>query len=346
VRAGSRPGQRCSVMTSLALRSGSCLCALLLLQSGPGQAGNEAQEWLDRMAYAVEFLNYEGTLVHTHGGHVSMLRVIHRVENGVVTERIISLDGSGREIIRDDQETTCILPDQEMVMVEQRDLEQREPGSPLRQRVLPYASFESAYYRLSLEGPGRAAGRRAQRVAVSPSDAYRYGYRLWLDHATAMPLKVQVADADGEVIEQLAFASIDLPRRIAADRVQARTLTESFTMRRSQRVDPVELKVSWHATELPPGFELMAARTKAATGNGSQNMEHLVYSDGLASVSVFIEKPAETDVPETGNWQVGAANAYSLRKDEKLITAVGEVPRATVEMIARSVAREPVAVSP
>jgi len=327
-------------MTSLRLSIGACLGLLLAAGLGrPVALAAEPAEWLDRMAYAVEFLNYEGTLVHTHGGHASVLRIVHRVEDGVVTERIASLDGAGREIIRDARETTCILPDQEMVMVDQREAT-GEQQSPLRQRVLPYAGIDSEYYQVIIEGPGRAAGRRAQRLAVVPGDDWRYGYRLWLDHATAMPLKVQVNGIDGEVIEQLLFASIDLPEQIAEERVRARNPTESFTWRHSEAgaaaVQEEELETAWRASALPPGFELMTVRRKLAGATTGEPVEQLVYSDGLATVSVFIDS-AMADAPEDGAYQIGAANAYTLRRDGRLITAVGEVPGVTVETIARSV---------
>lgn len=326
-------------MTRLRLSIGACL-GLLLAQGleRPTALAAEPEEWLDRMAYAVEFLNYEGTLVHTHGGHASVLRIVHRVENGVVTERIASLDGAGREIIRDERETTCILPDQEMVMVDQREGGGVQP-SPLRQRVLPYAGIDSEFYRVVNEGAGRAAGRRAQRLAVVPGDSWRYGYRLWLDHATAMPLKVQVNGTDGEVIEQLLFASIDLPEQIDEERVRARNTTESFTWRHSEATAAARdqgLETAWRARELPPGFELMTVRHKTAGAATGEPVEQLVYSDGLATVSVFIDS-AMANAPEDGAYRIGAANAYTLRREGRLITAVGEVPGATVETIARSV---------
>ncbi|MCC5795544.1 MAG: MucB/RseB C-terminal domain-containing protein [Chromatiales bacterium] len=326
-----------------ALRTRSGLATLALAAwSLPALAGSDAQEWLDRMAYAVEFLNYEGTLVHSHGGHVSVLRVVHRVEDGIASERITSLDGAGREIIRSSEETTCILPDEQMVMVDQRDASPREPGSPLRQRVLPYASFESAFYRARLKGPGRAAGRRAQRLAVTPADEWRYGYRLWLDHATAMPLKVQVTLKDGEVIEQLLFTNIELPTTISEDRVRARNATDSYTWRHFRAAvpagDAAPGTAAWLARELPPGFVLKAARTKIPVGdeNGG-TMEHLVYSDGVATVSVFIEAAVDGELDDEGGYRVGAAHAWRLRKGDHIVTAVGEVPARTVELIARSV---------
>jgi sigma-E factor negative regulatory protein RseB len=69
-------------------------------------------------------------------------------------------------------------------------------------------------------------------------------------------------------------------------------------------------------------------------------VSHLVYSDGLASVSVFIEPRNPRAVPMEGLAKVGAAFAYSRDLDGHQVTAVGEVPAATVEAIAVGVTRD------
>lgn len=298
----------------------------------------DPRAWLARMSHAVEYLNYQGTLVHMHGGEADVLQIVHRVDDGRVTERLTALDGAGREIIRNDDEVTCILPDQESVLVESRD-DRDSSQSPLRGRLPSQDQFSEAYYHVSFVGPDRVAGRDAQVIAIRPKDAYRYGYRLWLDERTAMPLKSQLWDEQGNVVEQILFADVELPDSIPAARVEPSLLMDSFTWHRADEPPPTSDSAEaagWTATELPAGFELMAARTKLPPGS-TQPMEQLVYTDGLASVSVFIEDGvAEADQAE-GWSQIGAANAYTTTLEGRLITAVGEVPMRTVEMIALSV---------
>lgn len=310
-------------------------------------AGDDAPRgWLDRMGYALEYLNYEGTLIQLHGADAAVMRVVHRVEDGVPTERITAMDEVGREIIRRGDDVTCILPDQKEILVEEGAGEQ--PGaSPLRQQFAGDVQFDDRYYRLAIASGGRLVGRDTRVVTVRPTDNYRYGYRLWLDHATAMPLKVQVAGDDGVVVEQLLFSDIKLPERIPASAVQPSMTIDSFTRQQSPRSDaPAQATTdssAWRVESLPPGFRLRAVRSQRS-GTAATPLEHLVYSDGVASVSVFIEAGVAPIEQGEGPSRVGAANAWTTMAGGYLVTAVGEVPVRTVETIARSV--RPVAGAP
>lgn len=313
--------------------------------AGLAGAADDPDDWLRRMSQAVELLNYEGTLVHMHGEEADVLQVVHRVENGRISERLTALDGAGREIIRNDDEVTCIFPDQQSVLVEQRK-DRDSSQSPLRGSLPSAEGISSAYYHVAFLDYSRVAGRNAQIIAIRPKDSYRYGYRLWIDQATAMPLKSQLRDDQGNVVEQILFADIKLPDSIPESRVKPSLIVESFVWTRSDgptHETKVEQVSAWLATEMPAGFTLMTAVTKMPPG-GTRPMEQLVYTDGLASVSVFIEDGvAESDQAE-GWSQIGAANAYTTTLEGRLVTAVGEVPARTVEMIALSV--RPVASAP
>ena len=308
-------------------------------------AGSEDPgSWLERMSYSLEYLNYEGTLVQFRGADAAVMRIVHRVENGVPTERITAMDEVGREIIRRGEEVTCILPDQQAVLVGTRSGEQ-QGTSPLREQFAGDVRFDDRYYRLALANGGKLVGRDTAVVTVRPTDGYRYGYRLWLDHATAIPLKVQIAADDGVVVEQLLFSDISLPERIPASSVQPSLTTDSYTWQRSPaRAFPVAgagpavvvEPGSWRVESLPPGFSLRAVRAQRATGSTAP-LEHLVYSDGVASVSVFVEAGVAAAEQVEGPSRMGAANAYTTMTGGFLVTAVGEVPIRTVETIARSV---------
>ena len=310
----------------------------------PATGSEDPGSWLERMSYSIEYLNYEGTLVQFQGADAAVMRIVHRVENGVPTERITAMDEVGREIIRRGEEVTCILPDQQAVLVGTRSGEQ-QGASPLRDQFAGDVRFDSRYYRLALASGGKLVGRDTRVVTVRPTDGYRYGYRLWLDHATAMPLKVQIAADDGVVVEQLLFSDIKLLERIPASSVQPTLTIDSYTWQRSPtRALPVRgagpaVVVEpgvWRAESLPPGFSLRAMRSQRPAGSPAP-LEHLVYSDGVASVSVFVEAGVAATEQVEGPSRMGAANAYTTMTDGFLVTAVGEVPIRTVEMIARSV---------
>lgn len=317
---------------------------ILAMPARGSDGSDDPQGWLERMGYALEYLNYEGTLVQLQGADAAVMRVVHRVENGVPTERITAMDEVGREIIRRGEDVTCILPDQQAVLVEKRGDEQ-QGTSPLRQQFSGDLRFDDRYYRLMIASGGRLVGRETRVVTVRPTDSHRYGYRLWLDRATAMPLKVQIAGDDGVVVEQLLFSDISLPERIPASALQPSVALDSFTWQRSSpatrpAASPASATApeqgAWRAESLPPGFSLRAARLERTEATAPA-LDHLVYSDGVASVSVFIEAGVAAAEQGEGPSRMGAANAYTTVLGAYLITAVGEVPVSTVETIARSV---------
>ncbi len=310
----------------------------------PAAGSDDPGGWLERMSYSLEYLNYEGTLIQLQGADAAVMRIVHRVENGVPTERITAIDDVGREIIRRGEEVTCILPDQQAVLVGIRS-DERQGTSPLREQFAGDVRFDSRYYRLTLATGGKLVGRDTRVVTVRPTDNYRYGYRVWLDHATAMPLKVQIAGNDGVVVEQLLFADISLPERIPASAVQPSRTIDSYTWQRSpvRAVPPSDAGSvmavetgAWRVDAVPPGFSLRAVRSQRAEGT-TLPMKQLVYSDGVASVSVFVEAGVAAAEQGEGPSRMGAANAYTTMTSGFLITAVGEVPVRTVETIALSV---------
>lgn len=306
----------------------------------PALGADDAREWLERMSHALETLNYEGTLIQLQGTDVAVMRIVHRVENGEQTERMTAMDEVGREIIRREEEVICILPDEQAVMVRTKG-EKAAGMSPIRQQFGGEVRFDDRYYKLTMASAGKLVGRTTRVVTVQPTDSYRFGYRVWLDQTTDMPLKVQIVDNDGVVVEQLLFSEISLPERIPASAVQSSAKLDSFTWRRlpaasGPAASPPANQGNWRALDLPPGFDLRVVRSEAAEEN-SAALEQLVYSDGVASVSVFIESGVAAAERGEGPSRMGAANAYTTDLGAYLITAVGEVPLTTVRAIARSI---------
>jgi sigma-E factor negative regulatory protein RseB len=295
----------------------------------------EPTHWLQRMNHALTTSSYEGTFVHWQGGKVELLRIIHRVHDGAVSERLVSLDGSGREYIRIGTQLTCYLPDKRRVIVQQRS-----PENPLI--GIPQITHQTAsFYDIQETARVRVNRRHTHLITVSPKDGFRYGYRLWIDDATGMPLKTQLCDSQGHTIEQIVFASFTPGARITDSEFKPEVATEGFQWERGDAppdTHPVALEHTLATTlKLPPGFKLMAHSTQVLAGLADP-VDHMVFTDGLASVSVFIEQsasgPGTTEMVES---HVGSSSAFSLATDGRKITAVGEVPSVTVRYIASSV---------
>lgn len=323
-------------------------CALLgaLLSSVPQHArgADDPREWLERMNKALATRNYDGTFFHISGGRVETMRIVHRVRSGRVTERLQSLDGSGREFVRANDELTCYLPDQHTVLVEPR-----QDRGPFLGSLPQFDAAVSDFYRVEALPATHVLGRPTRVIAVNPKDQFRFGYRLWLDEKTAMPLRTQLCDSRGQVIEQIFFARLDMPESIPDSDLAPTVHTDGMRwVRQGPSVDNASAALAaYRASQLPPGFRLTVQGAQTL-GSDSAPASHLVYSDGLATVSVFVEQSSSTSAaaaapdsqaqaPMQGLARVGSGYAFSTVVQGHQVTAIGEVPAQTVEFIAHSV---------
>ena len=333
------------------LRSRACwlvpcaMVGMLLSVSPPIRAADDPREWLAKMNLALASRNYDGTFFHLSDGHVETMRIVHRVRAGRVTERLLTLDGSGREFVRNNGELTCYLPDQHTVLVEPR-----QDRGPFLGSLPQFGSDVNEFYHIEALPNSRVLGRPARVILVNPKDQFRFGYRLWLDENTAMPLKTQLCDSRGQVIEQILFARLEMPDNIPDSDLTPAVHTQGMRwvhQGASQDAAPEGLS-AYRAGELPPGFRLTISGAQTL-GGATVPATHLVYSDGLATVSVFVEAPADVkpntddkpgtppEPPMEGLARVGSGFAYSTVVQGHQVTAVGEVPAQTVEFIANSV---------
>jgi sigma-E factor negative regulatory protein RseB len=319
--------------------------ALLSTVAQSARAADDPREWLQRMNKALATRNYDGTFFHISGGRIETMRIVHRVRSGRVTERLQSLDGSGREFVRANDELTCYLPDQHTVLVEPR-----QDRGPFLGSLPQFDATVSDFYRIEALPDAHVLGRPARVIAVNPKDQFRFGYRLWLDEKTAMPLKTQLCDSRGQVIEQIFFARLDMPESIPDSDLAPTVHTDGMRwVRQGLAVDNASAALAaYRASQLPPGFRLTVQGAQTL-GGATSPASHLVYSDGLATVSVFVEEQsssdsgataapdAQTQPPMQGLARVGSGYAFSTVVQGHQVTAVGEVPAQTVEFIAHSV---------
>ncbi len=328
----------CAVAGILALGASRTACA-----------ADDPRAWLEKMNEALATRNYDGTFFHLSEGRVETMRIVHRMRAGRVTERLVSLDGSGREFVRNNDELTCYLPDEHTVLVEPR-----QDRGPFLGSLPQFGTDVDEFYQIEGLADSRVLGRAARVIAVSPKDQFRFGYRLWLDETTAMPLKTQLFDPHGQVIEQILFARLDMRENIADAELAPAVRTEGMRwVRQGPTHDSASPALSaYRASELPPGFRLTVSGAQTL-GGATVPATHLVYSDGLATVSVFVEAPPDTEsakpssandkpipavqAPMQGLARVGSGFAFSTVVQGHQVTAVGEVPAQTVEFIAHSV---------
>jgi len=318
------------------MRHRAALVVSLLAVAAPlaHAAPQSGDEWLRRMSNALATLNYDGLFTHSTRRQSETMRIVHRVEDGRSLERLVTLDGSGREIVRTPEEVHFYMPDRGVVMVEPRS----DEGSLIKALPAPGPQLDASYT-LEVGQGGRLLGRDVRVLHVMPRDVYRFGYRLWLDEETAMPLRSEVVDPGGQTVEDVHFSKLEIRERIALRELEPAVNATGFKwVRAPRRAAPVVQAGEWRPRKVPPGFRLVATRMQVLPGV-PMPVHHLIFSDGVASVSVFIEPVPATGPAPPEAATVGSANAFSTQVGDRVVTAVGEVPAATVRDIATSVVR-------
>jgi sigma-E factor negative regulatory protein RseB len=224
-----------------------------------------------------------------------------------------------------------VFPEQQLVVIE----EPEQSSIPVASS-LSYTDELERYYQMTTFPKGRQADRDTQVVSIRARDEYRYGYLLWLDRESALPVKMEVRDEAGNVIESILFTELTVLDSIPEFAVAPLTNVEGFTWKRPVKAEFEDASSEiWGATRLPNGFRLSVSRRTLLAGS-RYPVQHLVYTDGLAAVSVFIAHPESDAVMPEGFSGSGSTNAYSLKIDGRLATAMGDVPRLTVQRIATS----------
>jgi len=308
--------------------------ALASLAFAPVALAEDAAAWLARAAAAAKQLNYVGTIVYQHGGRIETSRLVHWNDAGSEYEKLVNLEGPPREVIRSQGEVRCYYPEAKVVRVEPRTFRNAFPSlSPQQQKSL------ANFYEMRKAEPDRVAGLDAQAWVFEPKDGLRYGHKFWVDTATGLLLKARILDERNEPVEQFAFIDLALGAKIDRDMVKPSwTAAPPEWQVREVGVGDVEPKeTGWLVNRVPAGFAKIVEGYRSLRGKRAP-VAHLVYSDGLVAVSVFVE-PVGAAAHPTGLMQQGGINIYVRQFDDMLVTVLGEAPGVTVRQIAYSVAR-------
>jgi sigma-E factor negative regulatory protein RseB len=293
---------------------------------------DDAMQWLSRVAQAARQLDYVGTILYQIGPRVESSRITHLNDGGREFAKLVNLDGPAREVVRTQGEVRCYYPDAKLMRVEPGTFRNVFPSLlPEQQQSL------SRFYEFRVLGEDRVGGRPVQVVVFEPKDGLRYGHRFWSDAATGLLLKARVLNERGDGVEQFAFSDLTINARIDRAMVAPSwpTLPSDWQVLESASGDVVPQDTGWVVGRVPPGFSKIMEGFRKLRGR-RERVAHLVFSDGLVSVSVFVEPVVAASSP-AGFLQQGGLNVYSVRQDDHLITVMGETPGATVRQIANSV---------
>lgn len=316
------------------LNAGSGQSAAKSWTSESAQAG---RTWIERMSRSMQDLTYTGSFVYLQDGELEAMRIYHTKVDSIEYERLSSLNGEAREIIRDADSVVCIWPGTKSVIV--NTVQPRTPFPHFDPDALD--ELES-HYRFGKMGMERVAGRTVEVIDIIPLDGYRYGYRLWVDAENFMLLRSAMSDSRGQMVEQVMFTDISYPSQIPLEMFSATTEGNAYKW-----FTGIEGKLPQLASEsripgvaelaLPDGFSLMSDEMTPVAG-ADVTARRVLYSDGLASLSVFITDGKDESGAGVlkGATAMGAVHAYGVMRDNWHATVVGEVPHAAIKMIAES----------
>ena len=308
----------------------ACLLGFVTASAYSAEVPDGAFAWLQRMATAAHQLNYTGSFVYQHGQQVETSRITHLKDAAGEHEKLVTLDGSPRQIFRNNDEVYCFLADDKTVMV---DKHHANIGFPA---FLPQQIADlKAYYDVRLDGRERVAGRECQVIYLAPKDQFRYGHRLWADIQTGLLLKTSTWSDQKDIVDQFTFTDIKIGAPI--DRNDVRPALNGKKLIRSTgegNAQPLPIDPGWEIGPTPPGFKKIMAVKRVLPG-ASVPVNHIVFSDGLAAASVFIE-PASNKTT-LGLSHQGAMHMYTRKVADYQVKVLGEVPSATVMQIGDAV---------
>lgn len=295
--------------------------------SMPALAVDNAYDWLRRLADAQRSTSYVGDFVYQRNGAFSTHSIWQRVEDGATTERVLQLDGPAVEVVRVDGRLVCATD---------APAASAQSAKTWRDKRLDPEDL-SKWYELRVIGDSRVAGRDSVALAILPRDQHRYGFELHVDRETGLPLKSLMLDEHGQLLERFQYTRLK-PGQVAASELKA----SDDCLRVTEASAEQKEATGWYSDWLPDGFRLLQSSSRTSDVSG-QPVTWLVYGDGLARFSVFIE-PLGGEVVQDARSQMGPTVAVSKRitapGGDVMVTVVGEIPLGTAERIALSMRPE------
>jgi len=291
----------------------------------------EATAWLQRIASSARQLNYAGTFVYQHGDVVETSRIVHLVEPGGEIEKLETLDGPRREVVRTADLVFTFHPDDKSLRVERR-----RQGRSFPQLLPDQLTAITEHYDIRKAEVERVAGLEAQALVLEPRDSLRYGHKFWADTNSGLLLKAKMIGERHHTMELFAFTQIQIGGSIARD-----LLKPSFAMPPNPpplATGPDVTDTGWNIGNQPSGFRRVLEVRRGREGVSNASLIHIVLSDGLAAISVFIEPVSARSkgLPDGRLIQQGAIHIFTRVVGDQRVTVLGETPAHTVMQIANS----------
>ena len=334
-----------ALLTTLVVCAGAQSLAQVPAVLAEARSGNPVQptldQWLMRLHTASRGRAYIGTFVVTTGQYMSSSRIWHVCDGQQQMERVDALTGEPRSTFRRNDQVITFLPASRVAIRERRE------SLGLFPELLSQADSSLAqYYRLKSLGRERVAGLEADVAQLHPVDAVRFGYRIWTEQKTGLVIKLQTLDSAQTVLEQAAFSELQLGASVVMAKLSGQmNATQGYRLRSTELVPTTAGEEGWLQTSVVAGFKPMSCNKRSdggLPGHPSGTLQ-CVFSDGLASVSLFIE-PFDASRHQSAQHQaplvMGATHVLMRQIGNWWLTAVGEVPVSTLVLFAQGLERK------
>lgn len=321
---------RFDISASNKLLRQTALLGLLLSLGQPVVAG-DISDLLNNMSQADQNLNYKGTFVLRKSDRMMSMRVNHAADDRGVRESLETLNGENRRVISDNGQVLSIYPLRNLLIVS-NDIKKSRLHPTLPENL----DKLQVYYDIEQQADDRIANHETAVLRLTPKDDHRYGYRYWVDADKGVLLRCDLIGDNESVIEQMMFTQLEYVDALP-DELFSYPGIDDFDLTNLNK-DRIQLEtVPWAVRDLPAGFMLTQSSMRKDDVNQAI---HMVYSDGLASVSVFVERGEDSNHYLEGASSMGALNAYGTKQGDYYVTVMGEVPASTIKQIAISTRRD------
>jgi sigma-E factor negative regulatory protein RseB len=317
------------------------LCALLPVASWALEPDAGLSQWLLRVHEASRHRAYTGTFVVSAGGNLASAKIWHVCDGTRQVERVEPLTGVPRATYRRDDQVITLYPQSRVAVVEKRESLGMFPAL-LKSTDAPIGDF----YQFKVLGTERLAGFEADAVALIPKDMWRYAYRVWSEKRSGLVLQLQTVDTHGRVIEQSAFSELQLDAPVKmAQLEQQMDNTAGYRVNRPAIRAVTADTMGWNLNIPVPGFRAAGCFNRTLASNpaepdGGLPVMQWIFTDGLATLSVFVESFDGRRHQQEGAAELGGATHIVTRKlGEWWATAVGEVPANTLGAFLRALER-------
>lgn len=314
----------------MSVRLALLLAAVSLSAAARADQNIDPLSWLGRIVNAAQKLNYSGVFVYQSGEHTETSRIIHVVDSSGEREKLEVLDGSPREVVRNNEEVRCFLPEQRVVIVERQPQRKSFPA-----RLPSSLGVLAESYKIRKGDVGRVADRESQLLILEPRDNYRYGHMLWADMESGLLLKARMMNEKNETVEQFYFTAVQIGGTFPKEALKPKLAPKSadWNVHNVTVTDANPGETTWVFRNEIPGFR-QSAGVKRSLRRDRPDAMHLVFSDGLAAMSVFIEPLGEDRATQGETYSKGAISIYKRAHGEHMLTVLGEVPPQTLKKLA------------